>query len=83
MNPFIIKIQKANSMKTCTCRYDKQLSLLRFFPHLAYFNCFKEKLPDFKGSVWKSINHHVCDIKMNFNNPIERVKYFHTLKVKA
>jgi len=76
----IVKIQKANNMKTCTCKYDKQLSLLRFAPYLAYF-FNKFNLPNFKGAsaeAWKPINHHVCNWEIDFNDRETRLSYFHT-----
>ena len=83
----IIRIQKANSMKTCTCYLDKQLSLLRFWPHLAYFfNKYKAELPDNPKphmSMWKGITHHVCNIEIDFNDSDQRLKYFHTIKARC
>ena len=86
----IIKIQKANSMKTCTCRYDRQLSLLRFFPYLAYFfnlrtlsAAYNERLKDLKDADFKIINHHVCNIEIDFNDSDQRLRYFNTIKVRC
>ena len=74
-------------MKTCSCKYDKQMSLLRFFPHLAYFfNRYEAELPDNPKPhmpSWKGISHHICNIEIDFNDTKQRLKYFHIIKTRC